>query len=214
VADFQRARSADDKALRRSSMLSAAREVAAASGVRQVTLTAIAARTGLHKSAVLRYFDDRESLLLELCRQEWQDWAAELTAAAAVGEDDDPAAVLAATLQRRPLLCDLLAQTPVLLEREAPVEVVLRFKLDVLAALELAAGAVRSLAPALTHEQAAELVGVAGSLAGTLWHVANPPPALLAAYRADPRLAAACVAFEPELARLLRAFLRGSAAVG
>jgi DNA-binding transcriptional regulator YbjK len=48
VADFQRARSADDKALRRSSMLSAAREVAAASGVRHVTLTAIAGRTGLH----------------------------------------------------------------------------------------------------------------------------------------------------------------------
>lgn len=191
-------------------MLAAGREVAGRAGVRQVTLTAIAAETGLHKSAVLRYFDNRESLLLELCRQEWQAWADELTAAA-TGRPDErgPAEVLSSTLDSRPLFCDLLAQTPVLLEREAPVEVVHRFKLDVLDAVGVAARALQAMSGELSERHAVELVGVATSLAGSLWHVANPPAALQHAYRSDPRLSAACVEFRPELAGLLRTFLRG-----
>jgi AcrR family transcriptional regulator len=207
---FQRARSADDKAQRRSAMLSAAREVASTDGVRRVTLTAVAARTGLHKSAVLRYFEDRESLLLELCRQEWQAWAAALTAAAAGPSPGGAADVLSRTLDRHPLLCDLLAQTPVLLEREAPVEVVHRFKLAVLEAVQTAAAAVQALAPELSPQQAGRLVAVATALAGPLWHVAHPPPALAELYRTDPRLSAAHLEFGPELARLLQAFQRGA----
>jgi AcrR family transcriptional regulator len=194
-------------------MSSAAREVAQESGVRQVTLTAIAARTGLHKSAVLRYFANREALLLDLCRQEWQAWAAELAqvAQAAVNGTHLPSAVLSESLERRPLFCDLLAQTPVVLERDAPVETVREFKLDVLASLEVAAAAVQRLSGDLSRQQSAQLVGVAVTLAGTLWHVAHPPPALRAVYESDPRLAAACVDFAPALTTQLDTFTAGMA---
>lgn len=214
MASFQRARSADDKALRRAAMLAAGRDVAAEAGVRQVTLTAIAARTGLHKSAVLRYFDNREALLLELCGQEWQAWADELTATAQESSGADgpsPADVLSSTLEQRPLFCDLLAQTPVLLEREAPVAAVHRFKLQVLEAVDVAAQALQGLSGGLSREQAVQVVGVATSLAGTVWHVANPPAAVKEAYRADPRLSAACVEFRPLLGGLLVTFLTGLA---
>ena len=193
-------------------MLAAAREVAAEGGVRAVTLTAIGVRTGMHKSAVLRYFDNREALLLTLCQQEWQAWAGELAAEAVDGPDapvGSPARVLSSTLERRPLFCDLLAQTPVLLEREAPVEAVRTFKLHVLDAVDEAAGAVQSLSGGLGRQDAVRLVGVATSLAGTLWHVAHPPAALRQVYSADPRLSRACVDFEAELAGLLDTFLLG-----
>lgn len=193
-------------------MLTAATEVARLSGVRHVTLTAIADGTGLHKSAVLRYFANREALLLDLCRQEWQGWAAALAETAAShppGGRRGAAGIVSVSLERRPMFCDLLAQTPVVLEREAPVGVVRDFKLDVLAAVDVAAGAVQSLTGDLTRRQAVHLVGVATSLAGTLWHVAHPPPALRAAYEADPRLAAACIEFEPELAELLGTYIDG-----
>jgi AcrR family transcriptional regulator len=179
-----------------------------------VTLTAIAARTGVHKSAVLRYFDNREALLLEICGDEWQAWADELTATAlgTVTRRPTAAEALCSTLEGRPLFCDLLAQTPVLLEREAPVRAVHRFKLDVLRSIDVAAQAVQALAGELSRSQAVQVVGVATSVAGTVWHLANPPAALDEVYRTDPRLSAACIEFRPQLEDLLRTFLLGLAA--
>jgi AcrR family transcriptional regulator len=51
---------------RRDDLLEAARRLAREHGVRDVTLTSIAAAVGLHKSAVLRYFETREALFLLL----------------------------------------------------------------------------------------------------------------------------------------------------
>ncbi|HEX3832654.1 MAG TPA: helix-turn-helix domain-containing protein, partial [Solirubrobacteraceae bacterium] len=62
---FQRARSAENKAHRRETILTAAAQLAARDGVRQVTLTDIADAVGMHKSALLRYFETREQIFLE-----------------------------------------------------------------------------------------------------------------------------------------------------
>jgi AcrR family transcriptional regulator len=211
VKTFERARSADDKQTRRTAMLEAAHHIAAEHEVRSVTLTAIAARTGLHKSAVLRYFDNREALLLTMCQQQWRAWVDELTAAAEGAPTSPTAAaeLVSGTLSGRPVFCDLLAQTPVVLEREAPVDEVRQFKSHVLAAVDDAGRAVRALVPSLTDEQAVEFVGVATTLAGTLWHVAHPPAALRSAYAADPALARACVDFAPALTGVLTTYLAG-----
>src|ERR1700734_1837009 len=109
---FQRARSAENKAQRREAILTAAAQLAARDGVRQVTLTDIAAAVGMHKSAMLRYFETREQIFLTLTATGWVDWSDALCAELAELTPDAPADRIAAAIARslvsRPIFCDLL----------------------------------------------------------------------------------------------------------
>ena len=71
---FQRARSSEAKQEREADILEAARALATRDGVRQVTLTDIAGAVGLHKSAMLRYFETREQVFLVLTAEGWKEW--------------------------------------------------------------------------------------------------------------------------------------------
>src|ERR1700685_4814289 len=113
--EFQRARSTAAKQQREASILDAARRLGAEGGIRQVTLTEIADAVGMHKSALLRYFETREEIFLRLTAEGWSEWSQALRAE--LGALDDPApgaiaAVFARTLATRGGFCDLLAQAP------------------------------------------------------------------------------------------------------
>src|SRR5260370_42362423 len=71
-AEFQRARSAGAKQRREEAILAAAARLGAERGIRQVTLTDIAHAVGLHKSAMLRYFETREQIFLRLTAGRWR----------------------------------------------------------------------------------------------------------------------------------------------
>src|SRR6201996_7533120 len=77
---YQRARRPEQKLERRDAILGAARELALRDGVRAVSLADIAARVGIHKSALLRYFETREQIFLELTAAAWREWTAALHA--------------------------------------------------------------------------------------------------------------------------------------
>src|SRR5579859_7615730 len=77
-AGFQRARSAGAKQQREEAILAAAAQLGAEHGIRQVTLTDIADAVGMHKSAMLRYFETREQIFLRLTADGWRDWSAAL----------------------------------------------------------------------------------------------------------------------------------------
>src|SRR5271169_56426 len=95
VPDFQRARSAAAKQLRESAILEAARRIGAERGIRQVTLTEIAEAVGMHKSALLRYFETREEIFLRLTAEGWQEWSGALRAELEILTDPTPAATAA-----------------------------------------------------------------------------------------------------------------------
>src|SRR5271154_7359713 len=78
VPDFQRARSAAAKQQRESAILDAARALGAERGIRQITLTDISEAVGMHKSALLRYFETREEIFLRLTADGWREWSAAL----------------------------------------------------------------------------------------------------------------------------------------
>src|SRR5258708_19689951 len=61
---FQRAYSPQHKEQRVTDLMQAARALAARDGARTVTLTAIATQAGVHLSAVRRYFESPEEILL------------------------------------------------------------------------------------------------------------------------------------------------------
>lgn len=211
--EFLRARSPEAKRRREAAILEAARELGAREGIRRITLTDIAAAVGMHKSALLRYFETREEIFLRLTAEGWREWTRDLAARVRrLPADPDPAAVaaaFAATLAARGMFCDLLAQAPLNLERNVSVEAVREFKLATFAAREDLFAVLRERLPGLAASDALDLIGAAVSLAGAFWQVATPGPEVAELYRSDPRLGHAIVEVEPRLARILAATLQG-----
>lgn len=212
TSDFQRARSPEAKRVREAAILDAARRLGSERGIRQVTLTDIADAVGMHKSAMLRYFETREEIFLRLTAEGWRDWAPTLTERLLTITRPDPDAVaaeFAATLAARGMFCDLLGQTPLNLERNVSVDKVREFKLTTGEALGQIVPAVRTVLPGLTEQDGVDLIAAATAMAGSFYQIATPPPEIAALYRSDPRLAHALVDVEPRLSRILGAMLRG-----
>ena len=212
---YQRARRPEQKLERRDAILGAARELALRDGVRAVSLADIAGRVGIHKSALLRYFETREQIFLELTAQAWGEWTAALDAGLDEAEPGSPgsaalvADVFARSFGDRPLLCDLIAHTPLNLERNVSPEAVRRYKVTSLAAVDEAAAVAARVLPGLTLAECGEFVAALASLAGAVWQIANPVPALAELYASDPALARACVDLTPRLRRTAEILLAG-----
>ena len=211
-AEFQRARSAGAKQQREEAILAAATRLGAERGIRQVTLTEIAHAVGMHKSAMLRYFETREQIFLELTAQSWLGWAEALHAGLDGGSPGSAglvADVAARSFADRPLLCDLIPHTALNHERHVSTSAVRRYKLTSLRAISDAADVVRRVLPDLTGDECREFISTMANLAGSLWQIANPPPALARLYASDPDLALACVDLLPRLRRTAVVLLAG-----
>ncbi|MCA2224042.1 TetR/AcrR family transcriptional regulator [Nonomuraea aurantiaca] len=207
---FLRARRPEHKQQRREEILAAARRLASEVGVRNVSLGGVASAVGLAKSNVARYFGTREEIYLELTVEEWLDWSDEVAArlATAAGPDDVIAA-LADTLTERPLFCDLLGHVSITLEHNISVPAARAFKRAMLGVVDDLGARVALAYPGLTTGEGVELAGAAAALAGTLFPMANPPPALRELYAQDPDIAARCLPFQPTMRRMLAALAVG-----
>jgi len=212
---FQRARRPAQKQQRREGILAAARELALTDGVRAVSLAGIAARAGIDKSALLRYFETREQIFLELTAREWPGWVQALhdglddVAAGSPDAADLVADVVANSFGDRPLFCDLLAHTPLNLERNVSPDAVRGYKLISLGAVGEAADVVHRVLPDLTERECLEFISALAALASSLWQIANPVPALAALFASDPALASACLDLVPRLRRTADILLAG-----
>lgn len=213
---FERARSAEAKQVRIRTILDAATRLASKNGVRQITVTDIAAAVGMHKSALLRYFETREEIFLRLSAAGWVEWSGAAVAGLDAVDATSPigqrvrvgAAHLAETLIARPLFCDLLAHTPLNLERGVSFLAVRTFKMSTLTASGGVADALERVLP-LTHSQAVNVVATATSMAGALWQMAAPGTELRAFYETEPELAHAVFEVGPRLTDILEGLLTG-----
>src|SRR4029450_4387799 len=75
---FQRARSDEQRALRSQAILDTAAAMLQEMPVADLSLNELSRRGGLAKSNVLRYFDSREAVLLELLARSSREWFAQL----------------------------------------------------------------------------------------------------------------------------------------
>lgn len=119
-APFERARSAAQRHDRVSRLIAATYELLAQSPARTITLGQIGSAAGLAKSGVLRYAGSLEALLLRVMYEEHLVWTDSLTEALASAGRWTPnriAKVLARSLAERPILCDLICTSPVLMGR-------------------------------------------------------------------------------------------------
>lgn len=213
--EFRRARTAAAKAARRRALLSAAAEIMDAEGAEAVTLGALAARAGLVKSAVYRYFGSREEILVRLLIADLEAMAEATEAALApfAGSDDctATAAVMAAGFAARPRLCRLAGLLATVLERHVSGPALTEAKADLQAVAGRFARMGAAACPALGAEGWALATRLAFSLAAGHWAFAEPAPHV-AEILARPEFAPIRADFEADMAAGLAALLRGLAA--
>jgi AcrR family transcriptional regulator len=213
TSDFQRARSPEAKQRREDAILAAARALGAERGIRQITLTDIADAVGMHKSALLRYFETREQIFLRLTAADWREWSAavraELERVSGSPTAEAVASAFSTTLADRGMFSDLLAQAPLNLERNVSLEAVRAYKLGTHHEVDAIVEVMRRLLPSLTEQHCVDVLATATSLSGAFWQMTSPPPEVAALYRSDPRLAHAVFEIEPRVRRVLTAMLKG-----
>ena len=165
--------------------------------VAEVSLNELSRRVGLAKSNVLRYFESREAVLLELLDDFLGRWLAELAEDLAAGIQPQTAPdvragqlaeILSRSLADRVVLCDLFGAQGGVLEHNVSVEVVKQHKRSSLARLATMSELVRRHLPELGD--GAQLFCLMSLVsAGALSSYVPPPPSLLAAYAEEPALA-------------------------
>ena len=209
-AGFLRARRPEQKQQRYAAILDAARELALRDGVGAVSLADIAAEVGMHKSALLKYFETREEIFLRLAETEFGEWAAGALAALSTAgpEPRQVAEVLANTVADRPLLCQLLLYTPLTLERNVSLDVVRGFKLAIKASTQEVLPALQRALPVLDADACFDLLAMSGIVAAGLWQAAHPSPHVMAVHAEDPG-AAPYPDFRASLIRFVRTYLAG-----
>jgi len=166
TSTFRRARRPDQLAARRSAILAAARTALESRRIDEVTLRDISEGVGLAKSNVLRYFDSREAIFLELLDQECRAWLADLEAAfgrprarkALWYNEIRVADIIAETLAGRRLMCELLGAMAGVLERNISLEFARDFKVRAMGNIAALSGLVGAQLPWLP----AEFVGFIG----------------------------------------------------
>ena len=176
--------------------------------VAEVSLNELSRRVGLAKSNVLRYFESREAVLLELLDAFLESWLAELADELATGIEAHAAPevragrlaeILSRSLAGRVVLCDLFGAQGGVLEHNVSVEVVKRHKRSSLTRLAAMTELVRRHVPEL-GDGAQMFCLMSLVSAGALSAYVPPPPSLLAAYADEPALGA----FHLELRDALR----------
>jgi len=221
---FQRARSPEQRETRRRAILDAAAAMMTEMPVADISLRELSRRVGLAKSNVLRYFESREEVFLELLDAGWTEWLAalgrelEALPSLPVGRPADSvqttnrvdaiAQAMARSLADRPLLCELASVTANVLERNVSVPVARRFKIAAMNSMAVLQELLRDHLPGLDEPSAEQFTAATLVMVAGLWPLANPPSTVLAAYE-DPTLAAARVGFEDGLRAFLTAQLTG-----
>jgi AcrR family transcriptional regulator len=206
---FQRARRPEQREARREAILDAAEAMLANDPTSQISLREISRRVGLATSNVLRYFDSREAIFLELLARESTSWLDtleheldQLKPSTGVDACERVAAIWAATLAERPTLCELWSVMSSVLERNVTVETVRAFKHGAIARNQRLGDLVARRIDGLRPEPAEEVASMSSAFIAGMWPLANPGPTVIAATE-HPGLRVAHVDFRTRMARML-----------
>ncbi|MFE4833907.1 TetR family transcriptional regulator [Arthrobacter sp. NPDC056691] len=218
MSTFQRARSEDQREARRQVILQTAATMLEEMPVSAVSLNELSRRVGLAKSNVLRYFDSREAVLLDLLIQLAEEFFTQIgkqlphvvkADASIRARAGGVATALASEIAANPMLCELLSVQAGVLEHNVSAETVAKYKRDGYASLAGFTAALRQALPELSEEDAAEATRTITLLAGALWTHAHPPQAVQDAYAADPSLIFLPAGFASSLERTISIVLMG-----
>ncbi|ORA62931.1 TetR family transcriptional regulator [Mycobacteroides franklinii] len=214
---FRRARSEEQREIRRQAILETASSMLSDMPVSQISLNELSRRTGLAKSAMVRYFESREAVLLELLDASLRCWVAEIVAelshdtrsGSAQERADQLAALLSRSLREHAVLCDLMTAQPGVLEYNVSPETLLRFRRSTHDTIAQYTDAIRGYIPELGEDaQSVSLSTVVTSAA--LWMYAQPSASAIAASEAEPELSDISLNFDSDLEIMLSRLITGA----
>ena len=198
----RRARSADDKELRRESLLAAARTMLERQGVDAFTMAALAQSAGVAKGTAYIYFPTREALFLDILIEELEQGFTRivdrLQTAHGVGAEA-AATVIGEALAAPPLLLALLRRLHGEIERNIPEAKLVQFKTFLLQRLTVAGGALEA-ATGLARGAGVVVFLRAHALAVGLAEMTNASAEMEAVFRAHSDLGVLALNFEREFA--------------
>lgn len=208
TSSFQRARQPHQKAQRRAAIVAAAEGMLDEGGVAALTLNQLAKRVGIAKSAVGRYFETREAILMHILQAEISAWAAaQIAALDGLPRTGTPRVRLERVVTclvehtlARPRLCMLGAVVASILERNVRVDTARAFKRANQVAMAPLVGAMHRAAPVLSAAGYGELLKQQGGLVAGFWQHARPTASMREVLEA-PDLAGAHVDFPSALRR-------------
>jgi AcrR family transcriptional regulator len=188
---FRRARRPEQVQLRRESILRAAQSLLEGRRVDDVSLRELGDEVGLAMSNVLRYFDSREAVFLEVLDAAWRSWLDPLEPAlrdsvrgqriAGPTRARRVAAVLAESLIERPLLCELFSVQVAVLERKISLDYARDFKRRVFSHHDRLAAVLRQALPTLADPSSRHCARMVVALTAGLWPYSHPIPAVATA---------------------------------
>lgn len=210
----QRARSLEDKDLRRAHLIDAATRLFADSTFEAVTIARVAELAGVAKGTAYLYFATKETLFLELARAELTLWVQALIKKLKRLRTSQPAQAVPAAMARcaaeRPVLGRLLVLLHSVIEPNIDEAAARDFKLYLRDLLTQASEAIASKIPGLSAQDGATLVLQMHALVISLSQLANPPPVIARVMAADPSLRAMQIDFESFMAETLSTLVRGT----
>ncbi len=214
---FRRARSEEQREIRRQAILETASSMLSDMPVSQISLNELSRRTGLAKSAMVRYFESREAVLLELLDASLRCWVAEIVvelshdtrSGSAQERADQLAALLSRSLREHAVLCDLMTAQPGVLEYNVSPETLLCFRRSTHDTITQYTDAIRGYIPELGEDaQSVSLSTVVTSAA--LWMYAQPSASAIAASEAEPELSDISLNFDSDLEIMLSRLITGA----
>jgi AcrR family transcriptional regulator len=186
--------------------------------VSDLSLNELARAVRLAKSNVLRYFESREAVLLELFDREYRAWLDELESrlhdlepgsddAAIDRRTEQIATAVAESVDARPVFCELCASAPGVLEHNVSATVAADYKRSAVANAERLGGLLGPLVGDPSRESMIMLVGGVNLVIGGVWAMSQPSPGMAKAYAENPDLVAMrldlCLAVRELVATLL-----------
>jgi AcrR family transcriptional regulator len=172
---------------RRTAILETASAMLRERPVADISLRELSDKVGLAKSNVLRYFDSREAIFLEVLDHNWTTWLAEIDAElAAIDNAGDEeyaretrvATTIASSLTRQPLLCELISAMAAVLERNISIEFARVFKRRATDNTGRLAALIAREVPSVDDAGATHFAGAAFVIVAGLWPYANPTDAV------------------------------------
>ncbi|WP_078293134.1 TetR family transcriptional regulator [Mycobacterium sp. D16R24] len=214
---FRRARSEEQREIRRQAILETASSMLSDMPVSQITLNELSRRTGLAKSAMVRYFESREAVLLELLDAALRCWATEIVAelsrdtysGTAQERANHVATLLSRSLRQHAVLCDLITAQPGVLEHNVSDGTLLRFRRSAHASIASLTEAIRSYIPELGDDAQSVCLSILVTSAA-LWMYARPSASAIAAIETDPALADIHLNFDADLETMLARLIVGA----
>ncbi len=217
---FLRARTEDQREIRRQEILDTVATMLADMPVASISLNELSRRVGLAKSNVLRYFESREAILLELLVRAWTEWLTALPPLLAEGvvaegdvrqRGDQIAHVIAGSLGERQVFCDLFSSHASVLEHNVSGQVTARFKHAALANVTALAQQLKAYLPEL-GDQEWQVCAQLGFAMSAIWVHSRPSAGVLAAAEVDPSLVQYRIDFEQALETMFATLISGTLA--